>query len=77
MPGESLQKDLAEVLNYYSAENGSDTPDFILAKFLVQCLAAFNETSRARETWYGKALRIGGVTDIAQPDPPPQTTEAP
>ena len=33
-----LAKDIAAVLNKHSAENGSDTPDFILAEYLMNCL---------------------------------------
>lgn len=58
--GNDLQSAIAEALNRFSAENGSNTPDFILAQYLLACLAAFNEASRAREAWYGKELRIGG-----------------
>jgi len=39
-------------------ENGSNTPDFILAKYLADCLEAFNSASRHRERWYGKQLKI-------------------
>lgn len=35
-------------------ENGSDTPDFILAEFLANCLASFDETVVKREKWYHK-----------------------
>lgn len=50
----SLESDLAELLNRYSAENGSDTPDFILANYLRQCLAAFDWAVRRREEWFGR-----------------------
>jgi hypothetical protein len=49
----ALQSALAGALNGQSAENGSDTPDFILAELLAGCLAAFDKASRAREDWYG------------------------
>jgi len=55
-----LEKDLAEVLNRHSAENGSDTPDFILATYLMDCLAAFNKINDRRQKWYGHALCING-----------------
>jgi hypothetical protein len=51
MPGDSLQHDLAELLDYYEAAR--DTPDFILAKYLLACLAAFNEATKMRDTWNG------------------------
>jgi len=33
-------------------ENASDTPDFILAQYLSDCLAAFDKAVRERERWY-------------------------
>jgi hypothetical protein len=45
--------DLARLLNSVSAENGSNTPDFILADYLRDCLAAFDRAVRARDAWYG------------------------
>lgn len=55
-----FEKELASAINKKSMENGSNTPDFILAKFLQRCLFAFNEASRLREKWYGRELSIGG-----------------
>ena len=49
---------MASAINCFSRENGSNTPDFILAEFLCECLDAFDKASRAREKWYGKALSI-------------------
>ena len=46
-------QDLRSVLNRHSAENQSDTPDFILAQYMLDALAAFEKASRAREDWYG------------------------
>ena len=47
-----FRKKLAELINYESMENGSDTPDFILADYLARCLENFDETVRARDKWY-------------------------
>jgi hypothetical protein len=41
-PGDSLRAAIEHVINRHSAENGSDTPDFILAQFLTDCLCAFD-----------------------------------
>jgi len=38
----------------YSIERGSNTPDFILAEYLKQCLETFDMCIRRREEWYGK-----------------------
>lgn len=53
----TLQKRLRDLLNECSAENSSNTPDFILAQFLMSCLAAFDMAVQQRETWYGRDAR--------------------
>lgn len=58
-PPKDFQEALTKLLNKYSMENGSNTPDFILASFLVDCLKAFNHGSNSRETWYGTKLAPG------------------
>lgn len=72
---QSLAERITRAINCVSAENGSNTPDFILAEYLTDCLAAFDKASRAREKWYGKALSIGGT--VTEPDAaaPPSGTE--
>lgn len=53
----TLEQDIAAALNRACAENESNTPDFILAQFLLGCLAAFNVATQQRETWYGRDPR--------------------
>ena len=48
----NLEKEIASTLNRFSAENTSDTPDFILAAYLIDCLKAFNRASVWRGKWY-------------------------
>lgn len=45
-----FEKELAILINKYSKENESDTPDFILARYLKDCLANYTETVRALDT---------------------------
>jgi hypothetical protein len=67
----SLADDIAAVLNRHCAENASNTPDFILAQFMLGSLNAFEVASVHREQWYGKRLSIGGVvTDLTPEDGP-------
>jgi len=54
-----LEIKLKELLNCESEENQSDTPDWILAWYMLSCLDAFNRAVREREAWYGK-LDNGG-----------------
>jgi len=46
--------ELTSLINRYSKENGSDTPDYILADYLIGCLKNFNSTVNLRETFYGR-----------------------
>lgn len=48
----SIIKDFAEVINRHSLENGSNTPDFILAEYLVNCLESYNYAVLNRNDWY-------------------------
>lgn len=57
----SLRHEIARALNGVSAENGSDTPDFILAEYLTACLTAFDEAVVAREEWYGRPVGDGAA----------------
>lgn len=51
---------LQRLLNAHSRENASGTPDFILAQYLLACLAAWNTGVQQRETWYGRDARPTG-----------------
>ena len=51
-----LERKLKELLNSESRENDSNTPDFILAEFMMNCLDAFELANNKREVWYGVEL---------------------
>lgn len=51
---EQFRDELEGLINKCSMENGSDTPDFILAEYLTNCLYAFDVAVVAREKWYGR-----------------------
>ena len=44
--------ELTSLLNKHSMENGSNTPDFILANYLMACLKGFNLATKSRTKWY-------------------------
>ena len=56
----SLRYDIEQAINRNNAEGPSNTPDFILAEFLTECLAAFDRATQARAWWYGHMDAIGG-----------------
>jgi len=58
----SLERDITSLLNRYSAESVSDTPDFVLAEFLLGSIKVFNESIHSREMWYGR--KCGGGSAI-------------
>lgn len=46
--------ELTALINKYSMENVSNTPDFILADYLESCLRNFGNTIQKRELFYRK-----------------------
>ncbi len=56
-----LIEDIRDAINRHSAENASNTPDFILAQYLEGCLAAFNTAVQEREAWHGRDPRPTAV----------------
>ena len=50
----SFTEQLRSLINCNSVENASNTPDFILAQFMNECLWAGEKLVREREKWYGK-----------------------
>ena len=57
---ERLREDIEHAINCNSGENASNTPDFILAQYLMACLAAWDTAVQQRETWYGRDARPSG-----------------
>jgi hypothetical protein len=49
--------ELRNLINKHNMENASNTPDFILAQYLTNCLRAWNQATQQRETWYGRDAR--------------------
>ena len=47
----TLLRDLSQVLNIHSVEGDSDTPDTVLAQYLIDCLKAWNKAINHRREW--------------------------
>lgn len=54
----SLPRELAALLNKYSAENVSGTPDFVLAEVALDALKSFNENVHKRGEWRGETVEF-------------------
>lgn len=63
----SLHDDIQNAINRHSAENGSDTPDFVLVAYLQACLAAFDAAVIQREVFYGRAKESVPLTGLRCP----------
>lgn len=48
-----FEREVKVLINKYSVESNSDTPDFILARYLCDCLDAFTKAVNRRTDWYG------------------------
>jgi len=57
---EVFEKELTELINKHSMENASDTPDFILAHYLCNCLSAFNLATKERTKWFKPPIHSEG-----------------
>lgn len=49
----TFYEELSELINKHSVENDSNTPDFMLAKYITNCLKAYNTVIHERDKWYG------------------------
>lgn len=49
-----FMKELTHAINRGCLENDSNTPDFILADFVSDCLAAFAKAVNQRKKWWGQ-----------------------
>lgn len=58
METNDFRKELASVINKYSKENGSNTPDFILAEYLEDCLSAFDKATMRSLTWRNPSILL-------------------
>lgn len=49
-----FRKELETLINRCCLENSSNTPDFILADYVMSCLSNFDRAVIRREEWYGR-----------------------
>lgn len=48
-----FKKQLEGIINSNNMEGTSNTPDFILAKYLYNCLQSYEIAVQDRDKWYG------------------------
>lgn len=65
----TFEKALERLINCYSLESGSNTPDFILVDYLKNSLINFHQATRMRDNWYGgKRSVINDHAELWQSD---------
>lgn len=62
----TFKDELTSALNRACAENRSNTPDFILARFLIGCLNSFDVATNERTAWYDPKLRAGASCSLCK-----------
>lgn len=64
-------EEIEQAINRHNKEADSNTPDFILALFLSDCLRAWNEAVQQRERWYERVpVPSAGMGDVPKPEEP-------
>ena len=58
LESENFQEELTSLLNRFSKDSESGTPDYILAEFLLQQLTLWNNTIAARAVWRGESVEL-------------------
>jgi len=57
-----FENQLRSLLNQHCIENESNTPDYILVKYINDCLDAFANAVNTREVWYGRTDEMSVFT---------------
>lgn len=58
-----FQSELCALINKHSVEQCGDVPDYILARYLCDCIEAFHVAAKSRDKWFGQDLRIPDRTN--------------
>ena len=76
--GPTFSDQLKDLINRNSMENGSNTPDFILARFLTDAMEAFDRATNRRSEWRGETTTFGSAAEEICPEPEavPETPES-
>jgi len=53
----TFEDELRDLINRHSQEGASNTPDFVLARYLVACLEAWEDAIERRDDWHTKELK--------------------
>lgn len=61
-----IEKEITEIFNRHGLDTITDTPDYILADYVMTSLYAYLKTKSATEKWFGKKITINGVETVEE-----------
>lgn len=61
---EEIEKEITKIFNKHGLDTITDTPDYILADYVMTCLYAFLKAKGDIEKWFGKKITINGIEDL-------------
>lgn len=56
MNDENLKQQFRTIMNIYGIDNECNTPDYILAEYLIDCLKSYKKIHNANRTWHGLSI---------------------
>jgi len=62
---DSFELELTALINKHSLENHTDSPDFILAEYMMRTLAAYTDAVTKRAVWHGLELSTDKPKQVA------------
>jgi hypothetical protein len=74
---EAFRVDLTALINRHSLESRSDTPDFILADYLTNCLIAYETATRATDEWHVGPEGVARDLELDEKTPTTEPTDKP
>jgi hypothetical protein len=73
--GSTLEDEIRAAINRASRENASNTPDFILAEYLTDCLMAYERAHNRTLNWWQKGAPPSLQAGQFNPDAPMTTPD--
>lgn len=59
-----FERELAALLNKYSMDNATNTPDFILARHIIRDLDTYRETKQENDSWHNSNMKAANNDDL-------------
>lgn len=58
MVPQKFTDDLCKLINQHGIEQCGDTPDYVLAQYLSDCIETLHKAVKVRDRWYGLDNRV-------------------